>query len=515
MFFVGKSQENRFGQHVFLTFSAVWDAQHNNRDLLMQSRNEILEAFAVDDAACSAMNQIWKVVEPHVDQIVDDFYKELDKSKYLNRFQDDKKWRAHARARQIDHLKLLFSGRFDEEYFTSVAAVGAVHFRIQLPFLHYTAAYRTIAASIQTLIFKNFKNRLGKPKRMEYLSRVAQKAFYLDIQAATQAYMEAANREREQALSAVSTALADLGAGQIDRRIMSSNAHPFPEKFDNIRLAFNALGEKMAAVFGDIYSSAETVSANASEMSGTSNDLAQRTQSQAASVEEASRSVRQILESVDTTEKLVDRLSKRSSENSSAAQKGSDVIGEARLTMHKIQDASREINSIVDVIDDISFQTNLLALNAGVEAARAGEAGKGFAVVASEVRGLAQRSAESASSIRSLIAKSNQIVQNGSELMDASSESLERILSNASEVASGVEDIRIAATEQASSLREIGSAISTIEGSTNDNAAAAEIVNDTCRSLKSEADSLGGQFASFASKGRDGASPSSSMLAAE
>ena len=95
------------------------------------------------------------------------------------------------------------------------------------------------------------------------------------------------------------------------------------------------------------------------------------------------------------------------------ADRGGDVVNQAMGAMSRIEESSREISDIINLIDEIARQTNLLALNAAVEAARAGEAGRGFAVVASEVRNLAQRSSEAAKGIRDLITSSSGRVQEG------------------------------------------------------------------------------------------------------
>ncbi|MEM6595084.1 MAG: methyl-accepting chemotaxis protein [Pseudomonadota bacterium] len=291
-------------------------------------------------------------------------------------------------------------------------------------------------------------------------------------------------------------AIEDMRRGNLERRIAQSAA--FPEKFDTLRFSFNDLADKLTLVFGQIGRSAQNVHESSENVTQTSDSLSQRTSDQLTSLEQASVSIREMLEIVEETEALVNTVKESSSNNAASAQAGSGVIDEARSAMTKIKEASDKIRSIVDVIDDISFQTNLLALNAGVEAARAGEAGRGFAVVASEVGALAQRSAESASSIRALILDSTKIVEEGSDLMEASADSLRAIRENAATVDEGIEKIRSAATSQSSSLRDIGESISEIERASAGNADTANLVNQNCGELRKEADRLGDPFDLFA-----------------
>ena len=142
--------------------------------------------------------------------------------------------------------------------------------------------------------------------------------------------------------------------------------------------------------------------------------------------------------------------------------------------MGKIEKSSQEISQIIGVIDEIAFQTNLLALNAGVEAARAGEAGRGFAVVASEVRALAQRAADAAKQIKTLIGASNNQVGHGVKLVAATGESLARIAGKVDEIISVVNDIAMGAQEQATALQEVNVAVNEMDQSTQQNAAMAE-----------------------------------------
>jgi methyl-accepting chemotaxis protein len=158
--------------------------------------------------------------------------------------------------------------------------------------------------------------------------------------------------------------------------------------------------------------------------------------------------------------------------------------------MNAIEMSSRQIGQIIGVIDEIAFQTNLLALNAGVEAARAGDAGRGFAVVASEVRALAQRSAESAKEIKSLVSGSAARVEEGVELVRATGVALKAIRDQVAEINCSVSEIRTGAREQASALVEINTAISEMDIVTQRNASMVEESTAASASLNQETSQL-------------------------
>jgi len=158
--------------------------------------------------------------------------------------------------------------------------------------------------------------------------------------------------------------------------------------------------------------------------------------------------------------------------------------------MNQIEKSSQSISQIIGVIDEIAFQTNLLALNAGVEAARAGDAGKGFAVVAQEVRELAQRSAKAAKEIKELITASNQHVKSGVALVGETGKALEEIVSQVQQVNGNVAAIVESSKEQATGLKEINTAVNTMDQGTQQNAAMVEESTAAAHSLAREADNL-------------------------
>jgi len=158
--------------------------------------------------------------------------------------------------------------------------------------------------------------------------------------------------------------------------------------------------------------------------------------------------------------------------------------------MGQIEKSSGQIAQIIGVIDEIAFQTNLLALNAGVEAARAGEAGRGFAVVASEVRALAQRSADAAKEIKSLISASTTQVGEGVKLVADTGEALRRIVERVGEIDALVSEIAASSQEQATGLNEVNTAVNQMDQVTQQNAAMVEQATAATHSLKVETSEL-------------------------
>lgn len=158
--------------------------------------------------------------------------------------------------------------------------------------------------------------------------------------------------------------------------------------------------------------------------------------------------------------------------------------------MQQIENSSNEINSIIAVIESISFQTNLLALNAGVEAARAGESGRGFAVVANEVRALAQRCAQAADEVKALVTVSSSHVSNGVGLVNRSGDAFAAINRDVADLSGSIQSIADAASAQAENLSQINTVIGELDRTTQQNAAMAEECTAAASSLTQEADAL-------------------------
>ena len=149
-------------------------------------------------------------------------------------------------------------------------------------------------------------------------------------------------------------------------------------------------------------------------------------------------------------------------------------MGQVVQTMERIQSSSRRINDIIGVIDGIAFQTNILALNAAVEAARAGEQGRGFAVVASEVRNLAQRSAEAAKEIKTLISASVTEVDSGMGVVRQAGDTMGEIVAHAGQVRQLLEEVAGGTREQSMGMGQIGQAVQDLDQNTQANAALVE-----------------------------------------
>ncbi len=271
----------------------------------------------------------------------------------------------------------------------------------------------------------------------------------------------------------------------------------FPDSYTKLRDSFNSAVNTLQETIKQVSGVAFGVKNGAREISDTSSDLAQRTETQAATLEEAASSLEELTNSVGSAADGVRRVDQSVNEVRQDATSSGEIVKSAIAAMNAIEASSSQVTQIINVIDEISFQTNLLALNAGVEAARAGAAGQGFAVVASEVRALALRSAEAATEIKSLINESSEQVDRGVDLVGQAGKSIDGVVSRVNEISSEISDISRNVSEQARGLKEINGGVGRLDHMTQENAAMVEEFTAAGHLLSADAKRLADLMAQF------------------
>jgi methyl-accepting chemotaxis protein len=278
--------------------------------------------------------------------------------------------------------------------------------------------------------------------------------------------------------------------------------------------AVQRMQRSLAQTVSAVRNNADGVATASAQIAEGNQDLSQRTEEQASALQQTSATMTELSTTVRTNSDNARQANQLAIGASNAASKGGEVVGRVVGTMKGINESSRKIADIITVIDGIAFQTNILALNAAVEAARAGEQGRGFAVVASEVRNLAQRSADAAKEIKTLITNSVEQVEQGSALVDQAGHSMEEIVGAIKRVSDIVAEISAAGVEQSSGVGQVEQAVSQMDQATQQNAALVEESAAAAESLRQQAQELVQAVAVFRTSHGVGAPASSSTPAA-
>lgn len=241
----------------------------------------------------------------------------------------------------------------------------------------------------------------------------------------------------------------------------------------------------------------DTLRGVATEISSAADQVARRTEINAATLEEAAAALTELTVSVKSAAEGAEKAKSIGLETKARADRGARVVDQTIDAMKSISEKSGEITKVIGLIDDIAFQTNLLALNAGVEAARAGEAGRGFAVVASEVRTLAQRSSEAASKINEFISENSSSVDTGVSLTEQAGSALQDILGAVESISTHVEEIALSSREQATTISEVNGSVNQLDQSSQENAAMAEETTAASKELERDSEKLAQMLAHF------------------
>ncbi|MBY5705434.1 HAMP domain-containing protein [Rhizobium leguminosarum] len=343
------------------------------------------------------------------------------------------------------------------------------------------------------------KNEFGDIGRALALFRDSARARRdLETQAAEQRELSDAERARNDAdkrsldgqidfaVNQLAAGLGRLSQGDVSQTIGT----PFVGRLEQLRVDFNASLLRLQDTLSGIRDSAATIQRNSGAVSASAGELSKRTEAQAANLEETAAAVEEITVTVRSSAERAREANNVVAATKKTADNSGAVVGDAVAAMDRIEQASQRIEQIIEVIDDIAFQTNLLALNAGIEAARAGEAGKGFAVVAQEVRELAQRSADAAREIKSLIETSSREVTAGSELVQKTGSVLASISQEIIAISGHVETIATASRDQSAALQEVNGSVNAMDQMTQKNAAMVAETTQASRLLAGEADTL-------------------------
>jgi methyl-accepting chemotaxis protein len=254
--------------------------------------------------------------------------------------------------------------------------------------------------------------------------------------------------------------------------------------------ALQRMNASLVNIVSRVRNSSDSIATGSSQIAVGNADLSQRTEEQASNLQQTAASMEELTATVKQNADTARAATQIASSATTAAAEGGRVVGQVVSTMEAITQSSRKIVDIIGVIDGIAFQTNILALNAAVEAARAGEQGRGFAVVASEVRSLAQRSAEAAKEIKSLIGASVEKVESGSLLVDEAGKSMANIVTQVTRVNDLIGEISSASMEQSTGIGQIGDAVNQLDQVTQQNAALVEESAAAAESLKVQAAQL-------------------------
>ncbi len=455
-----------------------------------------LRVMGLDEPTRTRLARLGPELRCGLEPALEGLYAHIRTTPELRRFFADDAAMDRARRLQLGHWQRLLEARFDTAYLASAHETGEAHWRIGFEPGAYMAGYGCLLAG---LIRHLLENRARKPiwsarererQALDLAADIAAllRAALLDMDLAITDYVRWFEDDRQRDARALQRALQELAAGKLDVTV--------DPELDR-KTSFNATVARLRETITLAGDAARTIARGTAEIAAAADDLARRTEQQAASLEQTTTALDQLTRTVKDTARRTEAANARAAEGRQLCDTAETVIRETREAMDRIAASADEVAQVLGLIDGIAFQTNLLALNAGVEAARAGEAGRGFAVVATEVRQLAQRSAEAARHVKQLVERSTDHVARGRRQVDTTADALHRIVATLTDVATALHDIAAAARQQAAAVDDIHAAMNHLDQVTQQNAAMVQQTTAATASLADQANRLTHHIALF------------------
>lgn len=296
-------------------------------------------------------------------------------------------------------------------------------------------------------------------------------------------------------ISDASMLLSEMADGNFDVRTKAEEN--YVGNFQSLLLSIRKLNRDLSSTLGQINLSADEVASSSSQVSGGAQALSQGATEQAAAVQQLAATIANISNQVNETAENAANARVQSNTAGDEMEVCNNQMKDMMSAMEEITRTSNEISKIIKTIEDIAFQTNILALNASVEAARAGTAGKGFAVVANEVRTLASKSSVASKDTASLIERSIEAVERGTQIARSTAESLGQVVEEVRATSSKVDTIAGAAREQASAIEQVTLGVDQISTVVQSNSGTAVESASASQELSDQADTLKELVAKF------------------
>lgn len=466
-----------------------------------------LDFMEFDQAQRAALRAAQPAIRGIIGKALDRFYARARRTPETARFFNDEQHMAHAKAAQEKHWERISGADFDTNYLESTRRIGATHARIGLEPRWYVGSYALVVEELVRGIAKRLP--LGKRLAAVFRPEVAHdasialvKAALLDMEVSLSVYFEEAQTSRNLAVAQLEQALDSLAEGDLTRQLSG-----MPESFSALERSYNGTLAKVRAMIAAVAEGTARIDTGINEITKASEDLARRTEGNAASLEETSAAITQMDGRLKAGAGAARTTVTRADQAIKTVSDGREIAEDAVQAMTRVAEGAKGIDGVIEGLDKIAFQTRVLAMNAAVEAGRAGEAGRGFAVVADLVSALAMRAEEEAGRARNQLTATQTDIHAAVNMVQRVDTALADISGDVSQVHALLGDMARDNSAQSVAISEITSAVGTMDQSTQQNAAMVEQTSAAARSLTSEVATLAELTAAFRTNGASQSMP--------